>query len=348
MSNGENLPINSKRMKNLSMREEEFTKSRRFTLPIKHKNIWDICSKMNKNTWFVDSMDFSKCSENFKKLDLIQQTIVKNSLIAATVLEDYIKKKLSHAMDKLKLNEIRHYLTYCQAQEETHSISYEKLLYMYCGGDISENIPKWLVSIEGKVSSYLNDCKSISEMMLGFACLEGILFHETFIIPYALKCENLLPEFIALNSEISRDENLHAEFWCMCLDMACLMTDKEMIATVEKFYDIGVELAIRISKSKDLLLECKIQNEDVDEFNSLTSSNLKDSLNVIDFKDMKSHLLLLKNKLLKRLGLEYETTDKPLEVMELTGSISRTNFFENIPTEYNRISTNNPKLIKDF
>ena len=334
--------LNGLKIKTPNDLEKVMTKSRLFLFPIKHQNLWKICEKMKKNTWYVDSMDFSKCEENFKKLNKTQQIIVKNGLISATILEDFIKEKLGDVMKKLKLKEIKHYLIICLTQEEIHWYGYQKLMIKYCGDDIPKelkNIPNWLVNIKNKVTTFFENCKSISEMILGLSCLESMLFHETFVIPYILKCENLLPILTALNSEISRDENIHAEFWCSCLDMICVMTEDEMIEVIDFFYNIGVELCVRISTSKDIMKECKIVNETVEESNNI---------NMVSFEDMKLHLLFLKNKLQKRLNIKYKKVSTPLKFMSLINSYNRANFFESIPTDYNKVHTKNLKLINIF
>lgn len=324
--------------------ENEFTQPRLFLYPIKHHGLWEICEKLKKNTWFVDSMDFTVCENNFKKLTNLQQIIVRNGLIAATVLEDYIKDTLGDVMGKLKMNEIKHYLIFCQSQEETHSYGYQKLLKKYCGEKsekIYDKLPGWLSSMQTKISKFFDECgDNISEIILGLACMESMLFHETFIIPYAIKCDNLLPVLIALNSEISRDENIHAEFWCTCLDMICYLKKSRMNEIIDYFFDIGTELCIRISKSKDILKECKIVDGDnIEGFNSVDG---------IKFEDMKTHLFFLKNKLQKRLGIEYKIVKTPLTFMSLVNSYNRNNFFVGIPTDYNKVYTKNLELIKNF
>lgn len=327
--------------------EKTLAVGRRFLYPIKYKGLWDICTKIKKNTWFVDSMDFSKCHDNYAKLNPVQKIIVKNGLISATVLEEVINDQLENVLDVFKLNEIKHYIIFCRPQEETHWYGYQKLLFCYLGekesNKISNYLPKWVVELKKKVSDYFSGGTSISEILLGLVCLEGMLFHETFIIPHALKCENILPTLIALNADISRDENIHFSFWLRVFLMVNTLSDSRMLEIVSIFYKIGLELCIRISKSKDIMKECTVSVEklDVDEFNSIEG---------IHVEKMKKHLDFLANdKIKKSIGVKYEKVKTPLKFMNFINLHSRTNFFGKFVPDYVKlIKADNLKIINNF
>ena len=61
----------------------------------------------------------------------------------------------------------------------------------------------------------MNKDRSFYERLVGFACVEGILFSGSFCAIYWLKKRGLMPGLTFSNELISRDEGLHCDFACL-------------------------------------------------------------------------------------------------------------------------------------
>ena len=61
----------------------------------------------------------------------------------------------------------------------------------------------------------MNPARSFYERLVGFACVEGILFSGSFCAIYWLKKRGLMPGLTFSNELISRDEGLHSDFACL-------------------------------------------------------------------------------------------------------------------------------------
>merc|ERR1711904_184379 len=77
-----------------------------------------------------------------------------------------------------------------------------------------ETIPAVATKAQWAVD-WMNPERSFYERMVGFACVEGILFSGSFCAIYWLKKRGLMPGLTFSNELISRDEGLHADFACL-------------------------------------------------------------------------------------------------------------------------------------
>lgn len=66
---------------------------------------------------------------------------------------------------------------------------------------------------------WMDENASFAERLIGYACVEGILFSGSFCAIYWLKKRGLMPGLTFSNELISRDEGLHADFGCLVYSM---------------------------------------------------------------------------------------------------------------------------------
>merc|ERR1712124_230060 len=81
-----------------------------------------------------------------------------------------------------------------------------------------ETIPAVAVKAQWAVD-WINPDRSFYERLVGFACVEGILFSGSFCAIYWLKKNEL----------ISRDEGLHTDFACLIYKLMKHQLDDEMV-----------------------------------------------------------------------------------------------------------------------
>merc|ERR1719421_1066560 len=77
--------------------------------------------------------------------------------------------------------------------------------------------------------SWMSRERSFYERLVGFACVEGILFSGSFCAIYWLKKRGLMPGLTFSNELISRDEGLHCEFACLIYKLLKHKLDDEMV-----------------------------------------------------------------------------------------------------------------------
>ena len=75
----------------------------------------------------------------------------------------------------------------------------------------------------------MNKDRSFYERLVGFACVEGILFSGSFCAIYWLKKRGLMPGLTFSNELISRDEGLHCDFACLIYKLMKHKLDDEMV-----------------------------------------------------------------------------------------------------------------------
>merc|ERR1712196_699181 len=85
--------------------------------------------------------------------------------------------------------------------------------------------------------------RSFYERLVGFACVEGILFSGSFCAIFWLKKKGLMPGLTFSNELISRDEGLHTDFACMLYRELLIqqLSFEEVLTIVKQAVDIELE-----------------------------------------------------------------------------------------------------------
>lgn len=300
-----------------------------------HINLVKICDEMKSNWWEVTSHDFSSSKKNFSRIHEKHQDTILRALIISTVLEDYIKDKISAMIETFQTNEVQDYLIACKHQENIHSKSYKRLFVLYSGyRSDTFKYPDWVVSLKRKIDAYFEKCNSVTKLIASMAAIEGMLFHEIFVVPQSLKIENVLPDLVAINDEVSRDENNHFRFWVECYSM--LSDGKESLCkeAVDFFYNVGLEISNMLCSDSEDIFGFTKRNK-----TSSGSSKVKiDVFETLTFDKMKGHLGFLKKKVETALGLKSTGSEqsKSLSIMGNTNGLKKKNFLETKTTEYQK------------
>jgi ribonucleoside-diphosphate reductase beta chain len=79
----------------------------------------------------------------------------------------------------------------------------------------------WMTSQQRtSLDFFTKEKPSFEQRLLAFICVEGIFFSGSFCAIYWLKNRGLLPGLCTANEFISRDENMHAEFAILLLELS--------------------------------------------------------------------------------------------------------------------------------
>lgn len=306
-------------------RESVLRTERKFLYPIVHPDILKFSTMVESNHWDVNVNDFSSCHKSFQSLMSYEKTVVTNALLAATILEDFLGSVLDDCLDKFKTNEITRFIKKCIEQEAVHFEAYNKLLFMYVGKEKileyeNKSLPKWVSNIKESMATHFKKCTSLAEISLSIICMEGILFHETFVIPYLLKVENKLPVFIFLNEEISRDEFIHQMFWTFIYNMVNgVISEKRELEIIDFFFKIAKTIATKISTSNFIL------SDDVN----------VDSNTILKENGLINHLMFLKSNIQRDIGIKNVISNgKPLTFMSKSSVLTKASFFNSEVSDY--------------
>jgi len=153
--------------------------------------------------------------------------------------------------------------------------------------------------------------RSFYERLVGFACVEGILFSGSFCAVFWLKKRGLMPGFTFSNELISRDEGLHTEFACLIIRLCK--------------HKMSDELAHEIIRGA-----VEVEQEFI-------CDALPCGLIGMNANHMTQYIQFVADRLLTALGhpMIYNVSN-PFDWMELISLQGKTNFFEKRVGEYQK------------
>jgi ribonucleoside-diphosphate reductase beta chain len=152
---------------------------------------------------------------------------------------------------------------------------------------------------------------SFAQRLLAFVCVEGIFFSGSFCAIYWLKNRGLMPGLATANEFISRDENMHSEF---AISLYKMLEERIEESVVHSIFKEAVDI------EKEFITESLPV--------SLIGMNCKLMSQYIEYVADRWLVLLGNNKLYN--------AQNPFGFMELISVNTKTNFFENTVSEYNK------------
>merc|ERR1740129_414497 len=159
--------------------------------------------------------------------------------------------------------------------------------------------------------AWMSDEHSFAERIVGFACVEGILFSGSFCAIYWLKKRGLMPGLTFSNELISRDEGLHTDFACLLYSLLDHKLPKGIIYSM-------VEGAVEVERT-------------------FICDALPCGLIGMKSEQMITYIQFVADRLLTALGYEkLYNVENPFDWMELISLQGKTNFFEKRVGEYQK------------
>jgi ribonucleotide reductase beta subunit family protein with ferritin-like domain len=300
--------------------------------PIKHKQFFDEYKKQLGCLWTVEEIDLSKDHKDWNKLNDDERHFVKYILGFFAASDGIVNMNIGERFLKdVKILEAQMAYRFQAAMEDIHAEMYSLMIDTYIKDDKEkkfifnaiENIPCIKKKAEWAKKWIDDKNASFAQRLVAFACVEGIFFSGSFCAIYWLKERNLMPGLCNSNEFIARDEGLHCTFACKLYSN---LVNKLSYETIKEMVNEVVEIETEfITKS----LPCRLIG-----MNSFL---------------MTQYIKFVADKWVRELGYKnIFNVRNPFDFMENISLQSKTNFFENRPTEYKKSEVKEFKIDDDF
>tara|TARA_E500000178_G_C17038017_1_gene764591 strand:- start:2718 stop:3719 length:1002 start_codon:yes stop_codon:yes gene_type:complete len=313
-------------LNNTEFKEEILTRknSKKYVLfPIKYPTVYQMYKKQEQAFWTAEEIDFAADLNDYNKLNDNEKLFVENVLAFFAGSDGIIFENINcNFAQEIEIPEIRLCYGFQAMMEGIHSECYSLMIETYVKNldrknelfNAIEKLPAVQEKAKWACKWLDKDNIPIGKRLIAFAIIEGIFFSGSFCAIFWLKyTKGLMTKAFAKSNEfISRDESLHAEFSVLLYSyIVNKLTEKEVHELFKEAVDI----------------EIKFINE-----------SLKCSLLGMNSDKMTKYIKFVSDRLLNQLGYSklYNIGECPFKFMESIGLESKTNFFEQRVSEYNR------------
>jgi len=288
-------------------------------LPIRYPAVWEMYKKSEASFWTAEEIDLSQDGRDWDKLNEGEQHFIKHVLAFFAGSDGIVNENLAMKFsNEVQIPEARAFYGFQIAMENIHSETYSLLIDTYIKDSREKmhlfNAIETVPAVKKKAEwalKWINDDNCFAERLVGFACVEGVLFSGSFCAIFWLKKRGLMPGLTFSNELISRDEGLHTDFACLLYSM---LDNKLPEGTVQDIIRGAVD----------------VEREFITESLSCDLIGMNTSL-------MTRYIEFVADRLLVALGCQkiYNGTN-PFDWMELISLQGKTNFFEKRVGEYQK------------
>jgi len=304
--------------------------------PRKYPHLDKYYEKLRDSYWVPSEIDFSSDREDWDRLSLNKTPENKNMLKfiehilaffaqADGIVNENLMENFSQDTSDTKeaqsfyimqaANELIHSETY-GLQIETLIHKPEKKQRMF---QAIHNYPS-IKKISEWVFQYMKPDRHLLERIVGFCCVEGILFTAAFCAIYWIKKKKIFRGLWKSNEFIARDEALHTEFGTVLYH--------HYTSFVKRFEPLPDEKIIEIIRSAVVVAT------------EFVNDALQVDLIGMSSEDMIKYVQATANSLGKSFGLKSAiyNVDNPFDWMVVISLPNKTNFFEDEVSEYGKIT----------
>lgn len=315
----------NKQMNNDNLKEEILTKknSRKYVLlPIKYQKIYDMYKKQQQAFWTAEEIDFAADINDYNKLNSDEKHFVENVLAFFAGSDGIIFENINcNFAEEIEIPEARLCYGFQAMMEGIHSECYSLMIETYVKDPVRKdelfNAIEKLPEVKEKAKwacKWLDQSIPIGKRLIAFAIVEGIFFAGSFCAIFWLKHTKglMIKAFAKSNEFIARDESLHAEYSVLLYSyIVNRLTEKE----VHELFEEAVNIEIKF-----------------------ITESLKCSLLGMNAEKMIDYIKFVSNRLLNQLGYSklYPINECPFAFMNTISLDSKSNFFEQRVSEYNR------------
>jgi len=294
--------------------------------PIENPELEKYYHEQKSLMWTETDIDFSTDRADWYKLDDGTKEYIKFLLSLFAQLDGIVNENLVQNFKEETrelAKECGMFYAYQEAIECTHNETYSKLIKTFIG-DPEEQL-RCLNSIKSFPSirkiaewstTYMDRSTfSLLERIVGFACVEGVIFSSAFAGIYWIKRKNILHGLTQANSWIARDEGLHTRF--------AIALYRHIVHNWKKQAPLSVDQVHRIVKSA------------VDVTEHFTRTAMRTDLVGLNADDMVKYVQRTADVLCESLGYPVlYNVQSPFDWMAIIGLPNKTNFFESKVSEY--------------
>lgn len=315
-----------------------YSKSSFFSNP--DDDAYDFYCTQQSQMWIAAEIPYIKDKSDYQnKLTPPMRTLIEKILGILGPIDGLINESVSKQMESSKTQMELAFETFQMAIEVVHNQTYGLFIEMFATTPKDRqrilNMADNILPIKRKADFIKKYIKAdIPECLRQFAqaCEEGIFLVGIFAVIFVFRRLNLLEAFVFANEQISKDETLHRDYFCMKANR------NDISNYVKEAHEI-LEEAVSISINFiEYLLEEPIFTDNTGELIGFTVPNLTE------------YIKLLADQVLVYCDLEikYNTTPK-LSWMPDLGLVHKNNFYERKVGNYKKgalqTSTNWKKLI---
>ena len=198
--------------------------------PIQYPNLWNMYEKALASFWTVAEIDFQKDEHDWENvLNDNEKHFIKNILAFFASADGIVNENLAvNFSDEVQIPEARAFYSYQQFNETIHSQTYSIMIDRFVT-DPNEKTRLFqgmetIDSVRDKANwalKWINkeNCVCFAKRLVGFACVEGIMFSGSFCAIFWLKKRGLMHGLSFSNELISRDEGTHQDFAVLLYSM---------------------------------------------------------------------------------------------------------------------------------
>ena len=296
-----------------------FSDSRTAVLPVELPEIFALYKKAVASFWTSDEVALHDDKAAFQELSGSEQHLVKHVLGFFSQADAIVMRNIKlNFLDELAAPEIRMFLVNQAFMEAEHSLMYALLIDALIDDPTERrrvlDAVKTMPAVGAKqrfAERWLDSTRSFAERLVGFACVEGILFSSSFAFIYWLKTRRLVPGLNLSNEFISRDEAMHVEH----------------AAAVYK----RLRLKLAPSEFHEIVRDAVVAEA------SFVRESVPEALVGMNADVMTQYVRFVADGLCRDFGVDaVYGASNPFEFMKNLGLRGKTNFFEGRPSDYQR------------
>lgn len=293
--------------------------------PIQYPQLESFYQRQKQMFWTPQAdVDMSGDRDDWDKLDGGTKNAVKFVLCFFAQLDGLVNENLidNFKRETSRYKEAQYFYAAQEFIEVIHNETYSLLIDTFMRDEKEKdmafnainsypaigNIAKW-------AKQNMNPSIPLTERVIAFACLEGIIFQFNFAIIYWVKRRNILNGLCESNSLIARDEALHTEFAVVLYIV---------ISNILKHYP-----EVNNSKAHEIIKSAVSLAED------LAKAAVPEDLIGINADDLIKYTKCAANSLSTAFGFgKIYDVENPFIWMAVISLPNKTNFFERNVTEY--------------
>lgn len=293
--------------------------ARRVILPIHHPDLWELYQKQIASFWKVEEVDLSHDLAHWNKtLTDSERHFVTHVLGFFAASDSIVNENLvQRFQNEVQYPEAQFFYAQQAAMENIHSLMYALLIETYVADPAERHRVTHAIDtmpcVRRKADwalAWIASDAPFAQRLVGFACVEGILFSSSFCAIYWLKSRGLMPGLCHSNELIARDEGQHQDFAAHLY--AHHLAHKLDEATVHAI--VGGAVAEEVH---------------------FCTEALSVALLGMNAADMAEYVRFVADRLLTQLGVaKLYHAHNPFPFMELLSLEGKTNFFERRVGEY--------------
>lgn len=292
----------------------------RFSLfPIEHDDLFDLYKKSVASFWTPEEVSLSSDAVDWRtKLSDDERHFIKHVLAFFAGSDGIVMENLAaNFAAEVQIPEARQFYANQMFMEAVHSWQYALLIDALATPQEALSLFRAIETVDpvrrkaAWAQKWTNPERRFAERLIAFVCVEGILFSGSFCAIFWLKRRGVMPGLCLSNEFISRDEGMHYTFGCALYGKLKHRVSERAVKAI-----IGEAVDTELSFVVDAI-PCRLVGMNADL--------------------MQQYIKFVADRALVDLGYSkmYNAVN-PFPWMELVGLQGKTNFFEQMPSQYQR------------